>query len=263
MLSSILENKYSLFIVITGAAIYLTRGIFPHYPQAIWFPLALAVLAIILNFLRFRLLILVAILTTYFLTRYLMADNSLYPLTNIFLAPALGFTGALILRFKIKYLPAIIMTAIAIAGFHLAGYFGIILGIVALFSFPETGIIYTGSSILVSLVLLSKYLQQVGDRIASQTVTPISFSILDPFILIGLFAGAGLVYLLSKYKLSFFVYIIPIVVVLLCGFTLGPVALGGMLLGMIVSSLFTPDKTIGTVLQLSSITALLIVSLIA
>lgn len=189
-----------------------------------------------------------------------MLGNAIFLPNNIFLAIALGLLGNLALRFKIKNLEeAIIYPAVIMASYYLAGFYGVILAGINL------GKSYFSSSILISLVLFGQYLQEAETRLATRVSSPAFFSLSDPFVLLGLFAGVGIIFFLNKYltKLKFWVYPIAIITPVICGFTLGPVALGGMLLGLLTASFLTPCKTMGTVLQFICVTSLLIVRLIA
>ncbi len=142
-----------------------------------------------------------------------------------------------------------------------------------------------GSAALAALVLFSAYVQEITSRTAPTSLNPLTFSLSDPKVLIGLFIGGAMPYFFGALLLEavgkaagtivteirrqfkqikglmegkakpeygkaveivtgaaikemIIPALIPVVIPVLVGFLLGPVALGGLLVGTIVTGIF-------------------------
>ncbi|MBW1835851.1 MAG: sodium-translocating pyrophosphatase [Deltaproteobacteria bacterium] len=96
-----------------------------------------------------------------------------------------------------------------------------------------------GSAALAALVLFSAYVQEFSFHSAKAEI--IKFDLSDVYVIIGLFIGGLLPFdIVTKFALKEMVIpaLLPVVVPVLVGFFLGKVALGGLLIGSIVTGVF-------------------------
>lgn len=269
LLSVVNRSKISvlagLYVLLTAVTIFVGNIFLPHFPQSLWYPLALSLTFLIIFiigealhkinfFLNLLIRTLLSIAALYFLTNFLMADNLIYNLQNLFLCGLAGIIASIAITLTVKLYDAkhsplhtiflfFLISALILFAQNQANSYG--LAIAAFGTLLATNLFLTKIPTFIPEVLISLVIFQIYTlEIVNRTAKLVTFSLFDPAVLAGLFIGGALVFLISTLKISnqrskiLISFSIAIIVPILSGFILGPIVLGGFLIGSLLTETF-------------------------